>query len=97
MRRLWSYDAGDPEARLAFECPGCGQLHAIPTVGPRAWTFNGSLERPTFSPSILVRWTSGPEHQAGVCHSFVRDGQIEFLTDCSHELAGKTVPLPEVE
>ncbi|MGC4033677.1 MAG: hypothetical protein QM754_18485 [Tepidisphaeraceae bacterium] len=27
------------------------------------------------------------------CHSFVRDGQIEFLGDCTHELAGKTVPL----
>lgn len=28
-----------------------------------------------------------------VCHSFVRDGQIEFLGDCTHALAGKTVPL----
>lgn len=30
------------------------------------------------------------------CHSFVRDGQIEFLSDCTHALAGKTVPLPAV-
>lgn len=29
------------------------------------------------------------------CHSFVTNGQIQFLGDCSHELAGKTVPLPE--
>ena len=27
------------------------------------------------------------------CHSFVRDGQIQFLGDCTHALAGKTVPL----
>lgn len=27
------------------------------------------------------------------CHSFVIDGQIQFLGDCTHELAGKTVPL----
>lgn len=27
------------------------------------------------------------------CHSFVRAGNIEFLADCSHELAGKTVAL----
>lgn len=27
------------------------------------------------------------------CHSFVRDGQIQFLTDCTHALAGNTVPL----
>ena len=28
------------------------------------------------------------------CHSFVTDGQIQFLSDCTHELAGQTVPLP---
>jgi hypothetical protein len=32
-----------------------------------------------------------------VCHSFVRDGQIEFLADCTHELAGRTVALPDWE
>ena len=32
-----------------------------------------------------------------VCHSFVRDGSIEFLSDCTHHLAGKTVELPEVK
>lgn len=32
------------------------------------------------------------------CHSFVRAGRIEYLTDCEHELAGRTVemvPLPD--
>lgn len=29
------------------------------------------------------------------CHSFVTDGQIQFLGDCSHAMASKTVPLPE--
>lgn len=28
-----------------------------------------------------------------VCHSFVFDGEIRFLGDCTHALAGKTVPL----
>jgi hypothetical protein len=27
------------------------------------------------------------------CHTWVRDGQITFLSDCTHELAGTTVPL----
>ena len=27
------------------------------------------------------------------CHTFVCDGQIQFLGDCTHALAGKTVPL----
>lgn len=30
------------------------------------------------------------------CHSFVRDGQIEFLGDCTHWLAGQTIELPVI-
>lgn len=33
----------------------------------------------------------------GVCHSFVTDGKIQFLNDCTHHLAGKTVDLPDLE
>lgn len=31
------------------------------------------------------------------CHTFITDGRIQFLSDCSHELAGQTVDLPEWE
>jgi hypothetical protein len=30
------------------------------------------------------------------CHSFVRDGRIEFLSDCTHAMAGQTVDLPPI-
>jgi len=33
----------------------------------------------------------------GICHSFVTDGRIQFLGDCTHELAGQTVDLPDIE
>lgn len=29
-----------------------------------------------------------------VCHSFVTNSMIQFLSDCTHGLAGQTVPLP---
>lgn len=32
-----------------------------------------------------------------VCHSFVTDGRIQFLGDCTHALAGQTVDLPPFE
>lgn len=32
-----------------------------------------------------------------VCHSFVRNGRIQFLNDCTHALAGQTVVLTDVE
>lgn len=86
---LWGY---------RFECPGCKDTHRIHTVGDHAWGFNGSIERPTFTPSILVRSSFNED---GVmrdfcCHSFVRDGRIEFLGDCTHALAGQTVDLPDL-
>lgn len=37
------------------------------------------------------------ESVATVCHSFVTHGQIQFLTDSTHELAGQTVDLPEFQ
>jgi hypothetical protein len=33
----------------------------------------------------------------GICHSFVNEGRIQFLNDCTHSLAGQTVDLPELE
>lgn len=101
---------------LMFWCPGCEHAHGVWVENPNPltganWSWNGDREKPTFSPSILVRGTvplSGAEVDAvmagvkiepvpTVCHSFVRDGQIEFLGDCTHKLAGQTVPLPDFD
>ncbi len=30
-------------------------------------------------------------------HSFVVDGHIQFLGDCTHELAGQTVDIPDFD
>lgn len=36
-------------------------------------------------------------YKCHICHSFVVEGRIQFLGDCTHALAGQTVELPEVE
>lgn len=33
--------------------------------------------------------------KCSVCHSFVTDGRILFLSDCTHALAGQTVDIPK--
>lgn len=38
-----------------------------------------------------------PHFKCGICHSFVTDGKIRFLDDCTHELRGQTVDLEYVE
>lgn len=86
---------GSPESPdYVFFCPGCKYGHGVwiaPNKNPltgASWTFNEDLERPTFSPSILL------EGKTRRCHLFVRDGFIEFLKDSHHKLAGQTVLMP---
>lgn len=28
-----------------------------------------------------------------VCHTFITDGRIQYLSDCTHKMAGQTVPM----
>lgn len=80
-----------------FWCPGCSSYHQVWTKGSGRpnWGFNGSLEKPTFTPSLNVTWPWGNPPVENRCHSFIRDGFIQYLGDCTHELAGKTVEIPD--
>ena len=103
--------------RISFKCP-CGDIHSL-NIGTGGWGWNGNLDFPTFTPSILSTdghfaqgWKQGDacwctynaEHpddpvpfKCGRCHSFITDGRIQFLPDCSHSLANQTVEIPEWE
>ncbi|RYD61732.1 MAG: hypothetical protein EOP84_35380 [Verrucomicrobiaceae bacterium] len=59
--------------------------------GTGNWTWNGDTEKPTLKPSVLT-W-NGTER----CHTWITDGQAIFLDDCSHEFAGQTLDLLEVQ
>ena len=30
-----------------------------------------------------------------ICHVFIKEGKIEYLSDCTHSLAGTTIDLPD--
>ncbi len=69
----------------AHWCPGCGRLH-LPSAAA-GWQWNGDSERPTFTPVM---------RQGLQCHYTLKDGVLRFFSDCAHELAGQTVPLPDL-
>lgn len=90
-----------------IHCPGCGSEHSIWTINPNSlgamWEFNGDVEKPTFNPSVRVTWPQWTTDEAGVqtkkehcCHFFIREGNIVYCGDCTHELSGQTLPLQEV-
>lgn len=82
-----------------------GGLHMLPVTGEGqgrpTWAFSGDLERPTLSPSILTRHEHARRRVDGalvdvglfVCHSFLVAGVWDFLSDCTHPLAGQKVPM----
>lgn len=80
---------------VEWHCPGCNTLHCVPikgsaTQGGQRWTWNDRIGRPILSPSVHFK-------DPPVCHSFVQEGKIQFLSDCGHALAGQTVPMIDEE
>ncbi len=76
-----------------FYCPGCELNHTISTVpsGLKKYhTLSGPLHSPTIKASVLYK------DERLICHSFVTDGEIEFLNDTTHHLAGKIVKLEPI-
>lgn len=106
-----------------FYCPACKCGHAIWTKKHNrlgvVWKFNGNMEKPTFEPSLLLKFVEYPpvdpvtgdyakgsdgEYLKGedgrllgckdaVCHIVVTDGILNYQADCTHELAGKAIPM----
>jgi hypothetical protein len=78
---------------LAY-CSGCKQSHLIPS----RWQFNGNLEKPTFSPSLLINIEfTDPNKPKHICHSFIVDGKWQYCSDSTHELAGQTVEMEDAD
>jgi hypothetical protein len=68
-----------------------------PTITPSVLLTSHRWEPPV-TPENLERWNAAPWEQMKVpyvCHSFVTDGRIQFLGDCTHALANQTVDLPD--
>lgn len=97
-------------------CEGCKSIHQLNISNdsiPR-WNFNGNLDEPTFTPSLLCktghyvqgqlqppncRFCNDPDfddyRSCTVCHTFITNGKIQYLSDCTHDLAGKTIELED--
>lgn len=86
----------DGTVHLMFWCPGCDEAHG-PIVERTAaarplWTWNGDRERPTLSPSILVRGTrpitDEERHARAARLPFVRERRSDSISQRLHARAG---------
>jgi hypothetical protein len=82
-----------PDGQLP--CWGFNGNYEKPTFVP-SYLLKATWSDPPVTPENLAEWKRNPWPQKKldhVCHSFVTDGQIKFLNDCTHALAGQTVLL----
>lgn len=99
--REWAHEG---QRGFNYFCQGCEGVHGVRVVGPGAWGWNGSLDRPTFTPSVLTTYEANPDadeefkewRTQRTCHTFITDGRVQFLDDCTHPLAGQTHDLPDL-
>ena len=86
-------------SHVMLNMPGPIPIRMIPVQlrgtrsGTGNWSWNGDTEKPTLKPSILSRCPPICE----CCHTWVHDGMVQFLGDCSHELRGHTLELLDVD
>lgn len=83
--------------RYELLCKPCGH-HNIPKVGkPGAnWTFNGDFTNPSFTPSMNeTRTLTNDDDSKTVyrCHFVLTNGVMNYCSDCTHNLAGQSIPL----
>lgn len=96
MAKIKKVPVSETRHQYLFNCPGCDQEHAFNDV---IWTWNENYDRPTLYPSYLMHgYKFDKDHNSVpfVCHSYIENGMIKYLTDCTHSLAGQTVELPEI-
>ena len=86
---------------VSLRIPGPTGLLTLPVIrsgtrnGTGFWTWNGSTDAPTLRPSVLTAYDGADGSWR--CHSWINDGAAQFLSDCSHDMAGAVVPLLDVD
>ena len=92
MAKAAIHPHGDGNETVTIFCPACLQIHCI-NHSPGGWSFNGDVEKPTILPSIGFH---GEDNGGAYCHTYVKDGMIQFLGDSGHAYAGQMLELPDV-
>jgi hypothetical protein len=69
-------------------------------VSGRKFTPKGEADYQAWAAAGYPKNADGSMHSFDnaptVCHTFITNGMVQFLSDCTHELAGQTLPLPDL-
>jgi hypothetical protein len=86
----------ETDSSYEIYCPGCNTKHKVFTKLSAGCTqvhkFDGNLEKPTFSPSVLIDYGLDAVNNRRVCHFFVSEGSLNYQ-NCFHIFKNREVPL----
>jgi hypothetical protein len=111
-RRVQQLTEGTRVLNLVY-CTACKTHHAFgegwsfngdfeyPTFQPSMLVRSGHYIPGHEDPCWCTYNAAHPDNHAPfeckVCHSFVTDGKIQYLSDCTHEYAGQTLELQDID
>lgn len=99
------------DGRITYWCQGCDEPHRInsgwsfdgnvdaPTFHPSVLVTSGHYAPGWTGPQCWCTYNVDHpdcDFECSRCHTFIRGGMVEFLSDCTHALAGQTLPLPDL-
>lgn len=88
MKKLRLAKDSEGKQYYHFWCPGCDCFHGFNDT----WTLEGGIDNPTVNPSLL-----STDNEGNVCHMYIKKGQIHYLSNCTHSLAGQILDMREEE
>lgn len=75
-----------------FYCPACKHEHTFTVKADKTqWNFNGNINNPSFSPSLLNKELDEEGKIKSICHLVITDNKIHYALDCTHELRGQII------
>lgn len=96
MNKIKKFTAKKDKVGFSFRCPACNCTHIVYIKGSYVphWNWNGSMDKPSFSPSIRER---GFGDNVDQCHFFIADGKIRYLPDSTHEFGDKIFDMEDID
>jgi hypothetical protein len=95
------------ERGYAHWCPACKEMHGLPDGWKFDGNLENPTFTPSFKHTGVQavkdsegkwtgEWVKGPDGKAlaWCCHYILTNGILNFCGDCTHEFAGKSIPLP---
>lgn len=82
------------KGHLYYWCPACKSMAHVPVD---RWQWNGSLDKPTLTPSVKETCGPFPDGKILCCHYFLTDGVMNYCGDCTHGHSNEKIPLPDLD